>query len=733
MKQPVFAMHQIKQITKATVLLFVCINLIKLAEAQYRYPQTKTVDHSDTYFGVTYRDPYRWLEDMKDPQVIDWFKQQSDFTNSFVKRISGREGLLQEMEKLNQLQHPLINKKMYRGGRLFYQRMTPGEYLPKLYYREGLDGSEVLLFDPVTFVPGEIVSIESMLPSYDGKKIAVAYSSRGREVSKVSVIDVDQKKLFPETIYPTIGEISVLSWTPDNDGFLYHRIASGDQSDLNFIQNTKTLFHRVGTDTSGDKDIFSAASYPDLQIQSRDLPIAYLRERSPKYIFASPSSMVNEQLIYFALFDLQGKLQWKILCHRTDSIEGDISTIGDDVFAISHKNSKNRKLLRTSLLNPDWENADVIFPERSNENLRSFSLTRDYIIATYSDGINCRLFKYNLKTKKASELKLPFSGTTAVQCLDEKTNHCFVQITSWKQPPAEFDVDLDRDLFNESAINKTVALPAEYADVVVEEVEVRGHDGVMIPLSIIHKKGMKLNGQNICFATGYGSYGISIEPTYVPFQMMLTVKHDLVFAIAHVRGGGEKGEEWRRGGFKTTKPNTWKDFISCVEYLVQKGYTSPSRLIGSGSSAGGILISRAITERPELFAVGLCNVGWANAMRMEFTPNGPDNVPEFGSTTDCVESRALYEMDGTQHVVKGSRYPAVLCVAGWNDPRVSPWQPAKFAAALQQATASQKPVFLKVDYDSGHGSPDMRVMFQSIADQLAFILWQCGHPDFQLN
>lgn len=733
MKQPVFTIRRMRPFSKAVVLLLLSLSFMKWGHAQYHYPPTKTVDQSDTYFGVTYHDPYRWLEDMKDPEVVAWFKQQADFSDSYFKRISGRETLLQELEKLNRLQQPLINEKIYRGGRLFYKKQASGEYLAKLYYREGLNGSEILLFDPNTFVSGEVVSVESMLPSYDGKKIAIAYSSGGREVSKVAIMDVDQKKLYPETIYPTLGEISVLSWMPDSKGFLYHRITSGDQSDLNFIQNTKTLFHRIGTDTASDKDIFSAASYPELQMQPRDLPLAYLRERSPDYIFASPSSMANEQLIYFAPFGLQGKLQWKTLCHPTDSIEGDIRTIGDDAYAISHKNAKNRKLLRTSLLHPDWDKADVVFPERKDENLRSFTLSRDYIVATYSDGINHRLFKYNLKTKKVSEIKMPFSGTTSVQCLDEKTNHCYVQITSWKLPETEFELDLDKDVFSASVINKPVDLPAEYLDVVVKELEVKGHDGTMIPLSIIHKKGMRLDGKNICLVTGYGSYGFSIEPSFSPLANILAAKEGVVFALAHVRGGGEKGEEWRRGGFKTTKPNTWKDFISCAEYLVEEGYTSPSKLAGMGTSAGGILISRALTERPELFAVAQCNVGWANAMRMEFSPNGPDNVPEFGSTSDSIESRALYEMDGVQHVKKGVRYPAVLCVAGWNDPRVSPWQPAKFAAALQQATTSQKPVFLKVDYAMGHGTPDMKVMFQSIADQLAFILWQCGHPDFKLK
>jgi prolyl oligopeptidase len=198
-----------------------------------------------------------------------------------------------------------------------------------------------------------------------------------------------------------------------------------------------------------------------------------------------------------------------------------------------------------------------------------------------------------------------------------------------------------------------------------------------------------------------------------------------------VRGGSEKGEAWYKAGYKTTKPNTWKDFISTAEYLIKNGYTSAGKLAGTGTSAGGILISRAVTERPDLFAAAVCNVGVANAMRVEFSPNGPVNTPEFGTVQDPTEAQALYEMDGVQHVRPGVKYPAVLGVAGWNDPRVVPWQPGKFVAALQASSTSGKPVLLKVNYDDGHFTEEKTVTFRNFAGQAAFMLWQTGHAEFQ--
>ena len=303
-------------------------------------------------------------------------------------------------------------------------------------------------------------------------------------------------------------------------------------------------------------------------------------------------------------------------------------------------------------------------------------------------------------------------------------------ITSWSKPFTEYNYDAATDIFTPSSFNKPPVYPEEYKNLQVEEVQVKGHDGTLIPLSIIYKKGTRLDGSNVCLIDGYGAYGISATPYFSVLENALAVK-GVVIAIPHVRGGSEKGEAWYRAGYKTTKPNTWKDFISCSEYLISKGYTSSGKLAGTGTSAGGILISRAITERPDLYAAAICNVGCANAMRLEFGANGPVNTPEFGTVKDSVECKALFEMDGMQHVVKGVKYPAVICVAGWNDPRVVPWEPGKFAAALQNASASGKPVLMKVNYDNGHFTEDKNVTYANFADQFAFAMWQCGHPAFQ--
>ena len=294
----------------------------------------------------------------------------------------------------------------------------------------------------------------------------------------------------------------------------------------------------------------------------------------------------------------------------------------------------------------------------------------------------------------------------------------------------ELDLNLETDVFTPSKLNKPTKYPAEYDNLMVEEVEIKGHDGTMIPVSIIYKKGLQKNGKNVTIMESYGAYGSSMTP-YFNYMLNALVTKDVIIAIPHVRGGGEKGQAWYKAGFKTTKPNTWKDFNSCAEWLIKNGYTSANKLSGTGTSAGGILISRAITERPDLYAAAVCNVGCANAMRFEATPNGPGNAPEFGTVKDSLECRALHEMDGVAHVQYGVHYPAVMSVAGWTDPRVIAWQPGKLAAAMQNCSASDRPVLLKVNYDNGHFTEDKNVTFSNFADQYSFLLWQSGHKDFQ--
>lgn len=695
---------------------------------QYHYPSTKMEDSTDTYFDVTYHDPYRWLEHIETPAVETWFKQEANYTDSILNNINGRDALIAEWKQLDKLRPAVIGTFAYENGRLFYRKTLPGESVGKIYYKQGTDGQEQLLFDPTTFIPGKTLSVQSISPSYDGKKLAIAYAEQGAELPVIKILDVDSKQFLKDSLYPA----QFGSWTYDNNAFLYAWIKSADSKDPTSRLNSKTKLHTLGADVNSDIDYFSNASYPNLHIDPSVYPYVFLDEDSKNYIFSGEGSVQNEMKMYYApMTEFNApKIDWKVLCMPSDKIVRGLVIKDDDVYAITYNNAKNYKVVATNLKHPDWNNATTVAAEQADKTIESLAYSKDYMFITYSDGINNFISKYNFTTKKTTEVKLPFSGTVGITCFDTKLNNCIVDITSWNKPYTEFDYNAETDAFTPGSFNKPVVYPAPYQNLVTEEVQVKGHDGVMIPLSIIHKKGIKMDGSNVCLMDSYGAYGISMTPFFSVRENALAVR-GVVVAIPHVRGGSEKGEAWYRAGYKTTKHNTWDDFISCAEYLIDKGYTSSKKLAGTGTSAGGVLISRAITTRPDLFAAAICNVGCANAMRLEFSANGPVNIPEFGTVKDSVECKALYEMDGMQHVVNGTKYPAVICVGGWNDPRVVAWQPGKFAAALQNASTSGKPVLLKINYDNGHFTEDKNVTFSNFANQYAFILWQCGHPDFQ--
>lgn len=712
-------------------LLLVFMLPICAAFAQVKLPATKTVDSTHTYFGTTYKEPYEWLENFKDTSVVSWFKQQANYSNALLNKIPGRDALIAEWKMLDKLKPAKINGRIYQKGRIFYRKSNPGETVGKLYYRDSLNGAEKLLFDPTTFIKGKTLTIESFSPSFGGKQIAIAYSEQGAEVSTIKIMNVDSREFLSDEIYPSAG---LEGYSFDNKAILYIALKTADNADPSARLNTKTRLHIIGTDKNSDKDFFSNGSYPELKIDAKVYPYAQITEDNKNYVFAGEGSVQPEYTMYYAPIAqfYADKIQWKVLCKPEDKLVRGIEFVGDKVYAISHDGAENFKLVETEMGHIDWKNAKVIAPEKKDQTLEYITHCKDYLFEIYSDGINNHIFKYNIKTGQTTEVRLPLTGTVGVFCLNNQTNNCTVQVTAWNRPFSEFEFDAVSEKLTPGRFNKSPNYPAAYTDLMVKEVEVKGHDGVMIPLSIIYKKGITLDGSNICLIDGYGAYGVSMTPYFSDLENALAVK-GVVIAIPHVRGGSEKGQAWYMAGYKSTKPNTWKDFNSCAEYLIAQGYTKPSKLAGTGTSAGGILISRAITERPDLYAAAICNVGCANALRLEFSSNGPVNIPEFGTVKDSVECKALYEMDGVQHVVSGTKYPAVICVGGWNDSRVIAWQPGKFAAALQNASSSGKPVLMKVNYDDGHFTEDKSVTFANFADQFAFVLWQCGHPDFQVK
>lgn len=411
---------------------------------------------------------------------------------------------------------------------------------------------------------------------------------------------------------------------------------------------------------------------------------------------------------------------------RIARLEDDVAMVqeaGGYFYLLSYKDAPRYRVLRMPVAAPDLEKAEVFFPAQKAV-VESIAAAKDALYVTTLDGGTRRIHRVDYKTGKATTLTPPVAGGMFISDWSLERDGGLMQVDGWTQERATYEYT-PADGFKKLQLAPPLGIRAD--DIEVVETFAKSYDGTMVPMAILFKKGLKREGTAPTLMNGYGAYGRENVSPFFYTGILPWLQRGGVFVWTGVRGGGEYGEEWHQGGFQQTKPNTWKDFIACGEHLVREGYTSPQHLGIEGGSAGGILISNAITERPDLFGAAVILVGDNNALRFETTENGPSNIPEFGTVTTEAGFKALLGMDGYHKVKDGVRYPAVLLTHGVHDPRVAPWQSYKMAARLQAATASGKPVLLRLDYDAGHGRGSSRKQQnEEAADKWAFLWGCCG-------
>ena len=713
-------------------LLVTCL-LAGSVQAQSMPSAAPSVPATDTYFGTTVNDPYRNLENLNDPAVQAWIKAQADYARQTLDAIPGRQKLIDEMRAFDARKAAKVGTlRIADNDRYFYLKTRPQDQQPKLYCRDGYRGAEVLLFDPEAYETGKVYTVSSFAPTFDGSKVAFSIGEKGAEIGRMLILDVKTRKLYPEQLERT--SFGAADWLPDNNTLTYTPMNSADVKDLAARLNTQALLHRVGTPQSQDRPVFSAQLYPKLGIAPAEYPYAGV-DRDSKLAFGFLSSVDRYLHGYYAPAAAlaQPSVKWQPL-FRPEQEATNFVTDDQYIYFTTSKNTPREKIMRMPAARPDVARAELLVPESPTEAIDDSELltTRDglYFVRT-KNGVEAKLYFVPKGSKTIVAIALPAkAGSIALQNKNARSSDLWVMPTGWTSDRKRYRYTAATKKFTSEPLSSEAQYP-EFADLVVEEQLVPSHDGVLVPLSLIYKKGTPRNGTAPVLIYGYGAYSISNPPVFNPNRLLWTQQGG-VLAVAHVRGGGELGEAWHKAGQKATKPNTWKDLIACADYLVKGQYTAPGHIAINGGSAGGILIGRAMTERPDLFAAAIPQVGCLNAVRMENSPNGPVNAPEFGTVLKEDECKALLEMDAYQHLQPGTKYPATLVTAGMNDPRVIAWQPAKFAARLQASTASGKPVLLFTDYDAGHGIGNSKQkQFESVADVLSFGLWQTGAPGFQ--
>ncbi len=688
----------------------------------------------DTFYGKVVEDPYRFLENIEEPKVDEWLHKQSNIASTTLYKINSREAMMGKQKRIKGKRPRTKYLKITENSTHFYLKKRADEKLYKLYYRNGFNGNERLLYNPEDYKKGSETEylINYIQPSWDASKIAIGLTSKGKEFSEIVILDVASKEMLPEIItnsWPSA--LGGLSWLKDNSGFIYTHVPVMDKTSEDYILNTASVLYKLGKDPKDLNIIFSARNNPDINIKPADFPMVYYKPYYGNTLLGSVGGASVFSDYYYSKINDKGEVtEWKPLYKKEDKVNQLHFSEGNFYF-LSALNTPNYKLCKTSISNPDFKHPEILVAEDPNAVITDFTMTKSGIYYVKNkNGVDAQLYCFRMN--KEQKINIPKqSGDINVSSKSPKSDDLWIEIEGWTNYKTRYHYKPGKIFTQEDLYPRLKS--SELEDVVVEEIEVVSYDGVKVPLSIIYKKGTKLNGDNRVLMYGYGAFGYSNTPYLYDF-LYHWLREGGIYVVAHIRGGGEKGESWHKEGYKQTKPNTWKDFIACTEFLIDKGYTNPDKMSIWAASAGGILIARTITERPELFSAAIILSGKINMLRSEFGPNGKNTIKEYGTVTDSTEFRALFEMDACQHVKSKTKYPAVLLLAGANDARVPVWHSAKFAASLQAVNSSKKPILLSVDYGAGHG-PGMASNKKDLytVDILTFALWQTGHPDFQLK
>lgn len=688
--------------------------------AQPPPPPPKPV--SETLFGRQVTDNYRYMEQMG-PETKAWMKAQGAYTRSVIDAIAPHAALAKRVAAFTGSFGFIQNYATY-GGRAFYEERTPGADNFDLVVKDAKGKRKIVDVAAIRAAHGGTpYAINYFLASPDGTKVAAGISAGGSEAASLFVYDAAGGKQIAGPI--DRADFGATSWSSDSR-LLYlirlKKLAPGE-ADINKYKNAtaqvwdlKSEPVSVAGNGIGKSTDFTPDEFPAIQINPG----------APTALLASINGVQNEVKLWTAPAALANSpnAPWKPFVDRSDGVtHGDIR--GNEFFLLSHKNAPTFQVLEVKAGAP-ISSATILVPAQPDRVIEDVHAASDGLYVLTRRGAYSQLWRIPTGTTRMEEIALPSRGHVGEAFTDPRRPGIAINFSSWVLPPQQYAYNPKTKTFTDLGIEVRGAIdPAQFT---VSDLEANARDGTMVPLSVIQPKGAPT--PQIVLIEAYGSYGIS-ELADFSSRRAAAMKEGITYAVCHVRGGGELGEAWRLAGKDANKHNTWQDEIACGEDLIARGITSKDKLFILGGSAGGITMGRAMTERPDLFAGVIDIVPAANTIRSEFTPNGPPNIPEFGSIANEQGFKNLYEMDSTQHVKPGVTYPPVMISTGLNDPRVSPWEPAKFAAVLQ-ASGTPNPVLLRIDEEAGHGIGSTKTQTDALAaDWVAFVKWRAGVPGWR--
>jgi len=689
------------------------VALLNLSGAE-SLPQTPKKPITHEYHGVKVEDNYQWLEQDDDPAVKAWSNAQSQRSRDYLDKLPDRAAIEKQLTDWYAKTSPSYSGIVSRPGILFARKFQPPkqqQMLVMLASAEDLK-SEKIVLDPNKLDPSGKTAIDWFVPSRDGKYVAMSISQGGSEDGTLYVYETATGKPLKDSIahvqYPTAGGSA--AWNADGTGIYYTRFPRKGQrpdADLNFYQ--QVYFHKIGTADS--KDIYSIG---------KDFPrIAEIKletSHDGNYILAT---VANGDGGDFAHYLLGRDGNWKQLTQFSDRIKA--ARIGRDgaLYLLSRAEAPLGKVLRAPLDKPELANATVIVPP-SDAVIQFMEPTADAIYVGDLLGGPSQIRRFGLDGTGQTIVPIPnISAVTEMESLED--NSLLFRDVSYTESATWFHLTGNAPPTRTALVDSS---PVSFADIEVSREMATSKDGTKVPLTIIRKKGTKLDGDNPVLLYGYGGYEISMQPGF-DFTRRLWFDRGGAWVVANIRGGGEFGDEWHKAGNLTKKQNVFDDFAAAAQYLINEKWTRPERLAILGGSNGGLLMGAMITQHPDLVRAVVSAVGIYDMLRVELAPNGAFNVTEFGTVKDPDQFKALYAYSPYHHVADGTNYPSILFMTGANDGRVAPYHSRKMLARLDEANKSSNPILLRTSTSSGHGiGTALSERIKQLADEYSFLFAQ---------
>jgi len=678
-------------------------------------PSTRIDPTVETIHGQKVEDPYRWLENAGSEETRLWVEKQNNYARSILDSLPGRNEIKTRLEQLLSIGQ-IGTPQIYRG-QLFYTKREGKENQPILYLREGINGQEKVLVDPNALSREGLISLDWWFPSDDGTLLAYGLSKDGSEQSTLSLMNTRTGEKLSDEITRT--RYTSIAWKKDTSGFYYTRYpARGTVPEGEEDYHQHLFYHALGTGPENDPKIFG---------QGREMTEMYAVSLSPdnRYLLLSIFKGWDKSDVYYQ--DLQNTDGIARPDKFIPVVEGEEALfsgqiVGDNLYLHTNYQAPKYRLLKVNLKIPSRGNWEELIPPDTSV-LEQAQVVGDWLVTKYLHNAYSQVRIYTLSGKFLRDVELPALGSVYGLNGEWDGPEVFFSFESYFIPPSIYHLYLPA---NRLEITDRIKANIELSAYQVEQVWYESKDKTRISMFLVHKKGIKPDGNNFVFLSGYGGFNVNRIPSFLR-PIFLWLEKGGIYAVPNLRGGGEYGEEWHKAGMLNHKQNAFEDFIAAAEWLIAQGYTDSQHLIISGGSNGGLLMGAALTQRPDLFRVVICGNPLLDMIRYHKFLIAKLWVPEYGSSEDSTQFKWLFAYSPYHRVKDNTPYPATLLLTADSDSRVDPLHARKMTARLQAANSSDAPILLRYETKAGHGidSP-LSKNIEEYTDIWSFVFWQTG-------